>query len=86
VRLCRSSNLSKATTVTAQIDGVIGLSTPVGETQVNGIYDQLMSLAKQWNCAPTDRKFAEMLDQHDPLRHFRQLFFYPKKRDLPDSK
>lgn len=55
-------------------------------TPLSAINDQLTDLAVKWDCLPTDRKFADLLDENDPLRHFRELFCYPKKCQLPDSK
>jgi kynureninase len=46
--------------------------------------NELIETSLELNCALTDVKFAEAMDERDPLRTFRQLFCYPKKCDLPD--
>jgi kynureninase len=44
---------------------------------------ELRERSREWNCTLTDVEFARQMDVADPLRSFRQLFCYPKKRDLP---
>lgn len=43
----------------------------------------LLRRAEEWQCKLTDAEFSKRMDSEDPLRHFRDLFHYPKKCDLP---
>lgn len=39
--------------------------------------------AKEWNVEENSLEFAHLMDKEDPLRDFRKLFHYPKKKTLP---
>lgn len=40
--------------------------------------DELKSEAEKLGCKITDLKFARHMDSVDPVRHLRDMFFYPK--------
>ncbi|XP_033758332.1 kynureninase-like [Pecten maximus] len=44
--------------------------------------DTLKQIANTLNCDITDGKFAQHMDEHDPLKDLRQEFFYPKMKDV----
>ena len=48
--------------------------------------DKLKSLAENWKLDLESENFALKLDQEDFLRDYRNQFFIPKKKDLPNSK
>lgn len=41
--------------------------------------------AHEWNVSIESAEFARLMDKHDPLRSFRQMFTFPKKSHLPNS-
>jgi hypothetical protein len=45
--------------------------------------DVLNQYAKQWQVEPNSERFAQKLDEIDPLRHVRQEFLFPKLSTLP---
>ncbi|XP_064652602.1 kynureninase-like isoform X2 [Lineus longissimus] len=63
-----------------QISPETNKSTTDEETVHPATY--IRSVAKQLGCDVTDRKLAEHLDAIDPLKSFRDMFFYPKNKDL----
>ncbi|KAH9415567.1 hypothetical protein DERP_000053 [Dermatophagoides pteronyssinus] len=40
--------------------------------------------AHEWNVSIESAEFARLMDKHDPLRSFRQMFTFPKKSHLPN--
>lgn len=47
--------------------------------------EKLRSLAEQWKIDLDSDDFALKLDQNDPLRTYRDQFYIPKKKDLPNG-
>lgn len=46
----------------------------------------LLALAAKLGREVENLEFAQYMDQHDPLRHLRDEFFYPKMKDLVTSR
>ncbi|KAK7468216.1 hypothetical protein BaRGS_00036539, partial [Batillaria attramentaria] len=44
--------------------------------------EKLLALASRLGVEVEDLKFAQYMDQQDPIRHLRDEFFYPKMKDL----
>ncbi|XP_060063875.1 kynureninase-like [Ylistrum balloti] len=44
--------------------------------------NQILKKATDLNCTISDRKFAKYMDERDPLRRIRQLFHYPKMKEV----
>ncbi|XP_075585466.1 kynureninase isoform X2 [Dermatophagoides farinae] len=44
----------------------------------------LQKNAHEWNVSIESAEFARLMDKHDPLCSFRQMFTFPKKADLPN--
>lgn len=49
-------------------------------------WQQLKDVAESLGCDVTDKKFAQHMDQMDPIGHLRGEFFYPKMKELPVGK
>lgn len=48
--------------------------------------EQLVQMAKRYECKVTDKEFAAKLDENDPIGSFRGKFHIPKMKELPFSK
>jgi len=65
------------------------VSSPMSELVCNGKdlhltpQDLLENQANKWQVSMTDEQFARKLDENDPLKSFRNEFFYPKVGTLP---
>ncbi|XP_064597186.1 kynureninase-like isoform X2 [Liolophura sinensis] len=46
-------------------------------------WQQLQDVADSLGCDITNKKFAQYMDQIDPIGHLRGEFFYPKMKELP---
>ena len=42
----------------------------------------LNSKSTKWSVGLHEKKFAQKLDEEDNFGHFRDKFYYPKKKDL----
>ncbi|GFT96220.1 kynureninase [Nephila pilipes] len=57
------------------------LSVPEIQTNSTPFHD-FMKRSKAWSLDIDSEEFAQQMDREDPLREFRKLFHYPKKRFL----
>ena len=46
---------------------------------------QLAALAEEWGVGVTEEEFAKRMDSADELACLREMFLYPKNKNLPDG-
>ena len=63
-----------------------GVSDQDGEMPTTTPDKVLKQRSKDWGLDMTDVRYALKMDQHDPLRGFRDKFHYPLMKHLPESR
>lgn len=68
-------------TVSANMSGLMSN----GKDSHSTPQDLLEYQAEKWQISMTDEQFAKKLDENDPLKSFRNEFFFPKIGTLPQG-
>ena len=52
---------------------------------MDAIHQSLLETAQEHGLKITDERFAQLLDERDPLKHFREQFHVPTKAEALES-
>ena len=61
------------------------LAEDIRKSPCNQSAETLYVQAMDYGCDVSSLEFAQRMDQDDSLRHFRQMFYYPKSATLPNG-
>lgn len=52
---------------------------------MDALYNELLKTAEKEGLEITDERFAQLLDERDPLKHLREQFHVPTKAEALES-